>query len=349
MSRPVALGSALAAVLGGWLSLEAVSAAPAEDNTFEGLARTAAIAPDPDALAAPFAEDCARARREIDRARCRGTQNYLRGSLPEKLMHAVIDSPRVASVSGYDAGVKGYRMKLVGCLTCDEPATGPEGESLYLTFAAPGKKAASLREAVILAEAKVNFPDLDAGRAFEKTVKPNLRAEFVFRGDGTPWSFQGRRGVAFTPVGMRIFDRCTGEVFFSQPRSAGRVEVAAGLPGCEREVGIATNGSAGRDKEGKEGIEDAPEKLGPLEITTALRGAQTAIEACNADWKWPGKLEIELELAGTGGRPQAVRAKGGLGGTPVAHCVLNAVRATPFPRFQQARQTFSYSVRLGDH
>ena len=46
------------------------------------------------------------------------------------------------------------------------------------------------------------------------------------------------------------------------------------------------------------------------------------------------------------GTAQAVRAKGQLGGTEVAKCLLDAVRTVKFPEFQRASQTFSFSVRL---
>ena len=326
-------------------------------RSFEGVLGGAIAAPRPDALVAPFAEDCAKARREIDRARCRGAQTFLRGRLPDKLLHAVVDSARVVSVSEYDAGVRGYRVRLLGCLTCDDPVPGPEGESRYVTFAVPGKDAASLREAVVMANTTLGAGTPDEIRAFEAAVKPHLRAEYVFRGDGTAWSHGGRKGVAFTPVAMRIFNRCTGDVIFSKPASERKVDVVEGLKGCAPEAPVAS--AAGADRVGakagpnqagkadKEGTADAPEKLGASEINTALHATRRAIAACDAQYQKPGAIELEFDLSGTGGAAQAVRAKGNLGGTPIANCLLDAVREAQFPRFRQSRQTFSYQVRLG--
>jgi hypothetical protein len=328
----------------------------AKAGSFEGLLQGSEPAPKAEALVAPFAEDCGQARREIDRARCRGTQSFLRARLPGKTLHAVVDSARVVSVSAYDASVRGYRVRLLGCVTCDDPVVDSQGESRYVTLAVPAKNASSLREAVVLGETTVAVANPAAGRTFESEIKPRLRAEFLFRGDGTPWSHGGRKGVAFSPVGMRIFNRCTGDVIFSQPPSEKLVDVVDDLPGCAPAPVAATppTGAAGAGPaspsvgRNKDGTPDAPEKLGASEIGTALRDTRAAVAACDAEYKKPGAVELEFDLSGAGGPPTAVRAKGVLGGTPVANCLLEAVRGVQFPRFQRSRQTFSYAVRLGN-
>jgi hypothetical protein len=366
MSREaVGLGH-LGVVVGMMLATGAAHAASAgagppkagsQAGSFEEFLQAAEPAPKAEALVAPFAEDCGQARREIDRARCRGTQSFLRARLPGKTLHAVVDSARVVSVSAYDASVRGYRVRLLGCVTCDDPVLDSQGESRYVTLAVPAKGAPSLREAVVLAETTVAVENPVAGRTFETEIKPRLRAEFLFRGDGTPWSHGGRKGVAFSPLAMRIFNRCTGEVIYSQPPSAKPVDVVEELPGCApapvaaKPAGGASGAAAAAVPGGgrnKEGTPDAPEKLGASEIGTALRDTRTAVAACDAEYKKPGAVELEFDLSGAGGPPQAVRAKGALGGTPVANCLLEAVRGVQFPRFQQSRQTFSYSVRLGN-
>ena len=320
--------------------------ATADVGSFEGFLASAEPAPKAEALVAPFAEDCAQSRREIDRARCRGTQAFLRARLPGKTLHAVVDSARVVSVSAYDGGVRGYRVRLLGCVTCDDPVVDSQGEARYVTLAVPAKTAPSLREAVVLAETSVQVDNPEAGRLFEAQVKPHLRAEYLFRGDGRAWTHGGRKGVAFTPIAMRIFDRCTGAVIWSQPRSEKPVAVVEDLPGCKAPAPAVVSASGGRNKEAT-AIPGAPEKLGASEINAALHETRAAIAACDAQYKKPGAVDLEFDLKGSGGAPQAVRAKGSLDGTPVANCLVEAVRGVKFPRFTQARQTFSYPVRLG--
>jgi hypothetical protein len=317
------------------------------ERTFESLSEVAVPAPKADALVAPFAEDCERSRREIDRARCRGTQSFLRAKLPQKVMSTVVDSSRVVSVSAYDAAVRGLRVSLVGCLTCDDAAKGPESEPYYITFAVPGSKANTLREGVILGEATFPVANPAEAKAFEANVKPHLRAEFLFRGEGKEWKHKGQRGVAFPPIGMRIFNRCTGDVLFSQPQSTAHVNVVKGLAGCEPAVANAgTNSASASIARDKEDVAAEPEKLGSRELGDALKATREAIVACDAQYKTSGTVDVELDLAGTGGTAQAVRTKGRLGGTQVASCVGEAIRSVQFPRFQQSRQTVSYQVRL---
>jgi hypothetical protein len=337
-------GAAMAAALATPPARPAPAAVGKTSASFEELLRQATAAPDAETLAAPFAEDCERSRREIDRARCRGTQDFLRAKLPEKLLHTVVDSTRVVSVSAYDASVRGFRVRVLGCLTCDDPAKGPEGDELYLTLAAPQKQSETLREGVIIGETRVNFSEPDAARAFETKVKPHLRAEFLFKGNGTTWSHRGKRGVAFAPVAMRIFDRCTGEVLFSEPRSEAAVNVVEGLAGCGDQPAVAAGETSAPKKTGEDLT--PPEKLGPRELGDAIKATQKAVAACDSQFRTRGTVEVVLDLDGNGGSARAVRAKGNLGGTPVATCVTEAVRGAKFPRFQQASQTVSFQVSL---
>ena len=80
MSGRVYKGLLGAFLAGGLMAVSApgvdAMAAP-EATSFEAIARTAEPAPDLDALAATFANDCNRSRREINRARCRAMQSFV--------------------------------------------------------------------------------------------------------------------------------------------------------------------------------------------------------------------------------------------------------------------------------
>jgi hypothetical protein len=324
-------------------SIVQTASAAGEAASFEAVARTAEVAPETDALAATFGEDCSKSRREIDRSRCRGMQTFVQEKMAQRLYTTVVDSPGVVSVSDYDAGAKGFRMRVVGCLTCEEPVDSPGVGKRFLTLKAPVKDAETMGAGVSLARPIMPFDSLEEARAWEATVKPNLRAEFVFRPAGSEWSYRQHKGIAFEPVAMRVFNRCTGDVVYSQPPSQGKVAVVEGLEGCG--PGGDKTASVGRDPS-KEGLADLPEKLGALEIGQALRLVREDVAACDTAFKMRGSVDLEFEVQGTGGTAQAVRAKGQLGGTDVAQCLLVAARKVQFPAFQQARQTFRYPVRL---
>jgi hypothetical protein len=255
-----------------------------------------------------------------------------------------VDSPNVVGVSGYEADARGFRMRVVGCLTCDQPVQTAAGKR-FLTLKVPARDADTMGAGVTLVRPAVPFDDAKEARAWEKAVKPNLRAEYVFKAAATEWSYKDNRGVAFEPVAMRVYDRCTGHVVYSEPPSEGRVAVEAGLDGCPVDRPALTFGG-GRDKE-KDGVGDLPEKLGALEIGDAIKEIRTDVGACDAQFRTRGTVDLEFDVAGTGGSAQAVRTRGQLAGTDVAQCLLQAAHKVQFPPFQQGKQTFRYSVRLG--
>jgi hypothetical protein len=328
----------------GLLGAGGPALAAGEATSFEAAARTAEEVPDLEALVSSISGDCERARREIDRARCRGMQSFLSSRLPNRLFSAVVDSTRVVTVSDYDAAVKGFRMKLVGCLTCDDPVNDPILGKRYLTLKVPAKDGETLAAASSLARPNVAFASVEDAKTWESTVKPHLRAQFVFRPTAKEWTYKQHRGLAFDPVAMRVFNRCTGEVIYSEPPSQDRMEVVEGkaTEGCPvagKEVAVA---SRAKEKE----LSDLPEKLGALEIGQALREVRADIGGCDNQFKMRGTVDLEFEVPGSGGTAQAVRAKGNLGGTDVAQCLLQAARKVQFPRFQEDQQTFKYTVFL---
>jgi hypothetical protein len=245
----------------------------------------------------------------------------------------------VVSVSLYDAAAKGYRVRLLGCLTCEEPVQLPGGEQRFITLKIPAAGAETMGAGVELSRPVVSFNTVDEARIWEAGVKPHLRAEFVFKPAGTAWSYRRHRGVAFTPVASRVFNRCTGEVIVSDPPSEERARVPAGIEGCQ--------------KGGKEIGEAAPERedgplprLGSTDINQAMQTAREEIAACDAQFKMRGNVVLDVVVAAAGGAPQSVRAEGTLDGTGVARCVVEAVRKVRFPRIQPATQTFKYPVSL---
>ena len=124
-----------------------------------------------------------------------------------------VDSPNVVTVSGYDAAVRGFRMKVVGCLTCDEPVQTPAAGKRFLTLKAPARDADSMGAGVAVARPNIPFDTLGEARAWETTVKPNLRAEFVFKGDRHRVELprpQGRGLRAGGPAGVRPLHRARG-------------------------------------------------------------------------------------------------------------------------------------------
>jgi hypothetical protein len=251
-----------------------------------------------------------------------------------------VESPNAVSVSSYEGSIKGFRVRLVGCLTCEAPLDAPGGEKLLLTLKIPSKGAETMGAGVELARPAVAFKTVEEARAWEDTVKPQLRAEFVFRPTPTEWTFHKHRGLAFTLVASRVFNRCTGEVIFSEPRSEDKAWVPPGIEGCSKGSKEAMN--LDRAVEGGEAV---PLRLGAAEINQALLGVQPDLGACDAQFKMRGAVVVEFVVGGDG-TLRSVRARGPTGEGGVAACVAQAARKVQFPRFGQASQTFKYAVPL---
>ena len=263
-------------ICGGFGLAFSSRAQAAEAASFEDAARTAAAAPAIESLVAPYLDDCTKARREIDRVRCRGMQTFVQKKLPLRLYTTVVDSPNVVSVSGYDAGIKGFRIRLIGCLTCEKPVQGPAAQKRFVTLKVPDQHAGNFGAASAMADSTVSFDSLLEARAWEATVKPQLRAEFVFRPTGRQWSYREHKGIAFAPVATRIFNRCTGEVLFSLPRSVARVPVEEEVDGC-KPAGATSASRSDKDGLDKEGLDQRPEKLGATEIVQAIKPARADV------------------------------------------------------------------------
>jgi hypothetical protein len=318
----------------------------ADPSSFEEVAKQAAAAPELETLVAPYLDDCAKARREIDRARCRGMQSFVNDKLPNRIYSTVVDSPNVVSVSGYEAGIKGFRVRLIGCLTCEKPVLGPDAQKRFVTLRVPDKHAQTFGTASVLGDTTVSFDSVPEARAWEAQVKPLLRAEVIFKPAGKSWTYRDYKGLAFAPLATRIFNRCTGEVIFSSPRSMANVSVPEDAEGCKSSPSSETIGKSDKEGRQKEGLDNRPEKLGVGEIAQALKPVNAELRACDTRFKTRGSVDLEFEVQGNGGAAQAVRARGNLGGTDVATCLLEAVRKVQFPQFQRASQKFSFSVRL---
>lgn len=313
------------------------AAAPAAATTFEALAADAGTPVDFATLMLPFVEDCKDARREIDRARCRGVRSTLRQTLPTRPMRTIVDQPGLVSLTDYDARVKGFKLIVSGCLACKEPVrVGKSGERRFVTLAAPSHEADDLASSVEVARASLTFDDVAASRAWAESVGPTLRAEFVFAPEGTEWSFGPARGFAWKPLAVRVFNHCTGEVVYSKPASTG--------PAAKYHSGDCERGAPGEVVSGATDAEIA--QLSPTDINAGIGAVRKDMEACASRVAFTATAKLNYVVPGISGVPSSVTLSGPLGGTPAGDCVLEAARKARFAKFRGAEQKFTYPVRL---
>ncbi|MDX2023176.1 MAG: hypothetical protein SF187_23280 [Deltaproteobacteria bacterium] len=301
-------------------------------GTFEALAAQAMPAVDLGTLIAPFVEDCEHARREIDKARCRGTVSFLRQTMPAHTYAAIVSDADAVTVSDYDARVKGFRVGAVGCLACKQPVSAGKGEvKRMVTLRMPDKNARTLPSALQVAEASLTFADVAASKAWLAEVRPNLRVQYIFEPTPTPWTYGPSRGFAFNLLGARIFNHCTGEVLYSQPKSEGMADKYSEGDECDGNASGA-NGEA------------AQTKLAATDIARGMQAIKPELDRCHKQFQLRGRADLEFVITGATGLPRSVVVKGSLGGTTLGQCLTDAARKAQFPRFSQDSQSFSYPV-----
>jgi hypothetical protein len=320
---------------------EAPATTPAVAVTYESLAKGATPTRDVATLLGAFVDRCDNEKRDLERARCRTTQAYLRETLPSRTFVTPAEDPAVISISDYDAGIKGYHVSLAGCVACTKPvAVGRARERRFITLREPQKEAETLPKAVEVSKNALGFDSLvDAKRWLDK-VRPFLRAEFLFQPADAEWSFGPSRGYALKFVGGRVFNRCTGEVLASKPPSTG----LADLPVGSREDEACLPGGEARGANEGDDLK-LPEELPRDAIADAMARIRPQVFACYERFKEPGTAELSYVVA-SNGMVQSIRVGGSFDGTPTGDCVLDAGKNAHFPRFKAARQQFTYPFFL---
>lgn len=307
------------------------NAADLEGVTFEALAADAGVTEELGLLVAPFIDDCRQLKRDIDRARCQGVRTALQSQLAGQKMLFARQGADAVVVSGYDGRTKGVRVAVLGCLACKEPVD-VDGQQRFVTLTPPGASPGAAPLSSELFRTTIAFSSAAAADKWLKTVKPNLRVELVFRAVGEPWKAGENRGVAFKPLGVRISDRCTGEIVASQPPSRG---ATARTEACVD--GKAQEETAEED--------ERPSTLGTAAINQAMAGSRKDLDACLAKFKVAGTAALDFVVASTG-VPQSVTVGGSAAGTALAECLVEVGSRVRFPAFRGEPQRFKYPLLL---
>jgi hypothetical protein len=323
---------------------EVVEKEPPDAASFEAVAGTARRTNDVATLLAPFVDRCDGEKREIDKLRCRATQSYLRKTLPSRAFIVAAEDPAAIWISDYDAGVRGYRVGLSGCLACSKPVKiGRSGERRFVTMKVPQKEAESLPAAVELSRGTVGFENLAEARRWMEAVRPHLRAEFVFAPTENEWSFGPSRGYALKFLAARIYNRCTGEVLVSRPPSTAQAERPPGYnEGCPR---TGEDASPGPHRARQASDEEIPEQLSKAAIAESMGQVRAQVFDCYRKYQVPGNAQVTYMVAGNG-MVQSIRLGGAFDGTPTGECIMAAAKNARFPRFRAERQTFTYPFFL---
>jgi len=333
---------------------DATEAAPAAPpSTFEELERTAAPLSDLAMLLTPFSGACsdsaagddapAGGARAIDRSRCRVGREYLKHVLPQRTFSTVVEDPLAVALSDYDAGVKGFRLSVAGCLACTRPVR-VAAESRLVTVKVPEEKVTSLRAATEVSKNTVGFDTLADAQAWRTETGSDLRAQFVFRSDPRDFAIGPQKGFALPLVGFRVFNRCSGEVLVARPRS-GRVATLPGMSaGCQRRRPTAGTGTSTGKAADNQPAGLVP-RLSKNDINKAMSTIRAQVMACFEKFNVPGMAQLDYIVSGNGS-VLSIGVSGAFQGTPTGACVLDAARDARFPQFAREREQFTYPFFL---
>lgn len=326
-----------------WPAL-AAQAVAAEESSFEALRQNAAPVGDvANTLRAPEkVESCESEPTDRERARCRVVRRYIRKALPHHPFRKISDDPAAVTLSDFDGTIKGYHLAVSGCLACEHPVPiGPRGESRLVTVGVPDPaQKGALKDAVSLSRNAVTFGNLNEAKKWLAGNKDALRAEFVFLPVQEKWTRGQDQGVGLAKVGVRVFNRCTGEVIVSQPPSRRPAEVDRNAPGCSAREGrgkLGDNDSASADS--------GRRQLSRNDIADAMDKIRGAVSACYGQFHQPGRADLTFVVAPSG-MPQAVTVGGLFNGTPTGDCAANAAKTAKFPTFDGPAQEFVYPFFL---
>jgi hypothetical protein len=219
---------------------------------------------------------------------------------------------------------------------------GPSQERRLLTFKVPDNDAESLRAAVEISHSSVGFDSLGEARTWLEQSRPALRTQFVFQPAETQWTFGASRGYAMTLLGLRMFNRCTGEVLISRPPSTGIVDVPGDDDGC-------ADGGHGTDTHDphRSGVAPTPadSPLSKDDIARAMNIIRPEVFTCFEKFHVPGVAQFDFEVAANGA-VNKMRLTGAFSGTPTGGCLIEAGQRARFPPSSRERQQFSYPFFL---
>jgi hypothetical protein len=148
-----------------------------------------------------------------------------------------------------------------------------------------------------------------------------------------PWALGPNKGYAFKLVGVRVSQKCTGEVVFSQPPSHGPAprENCTAVAAAEAPSKAPQAPAAGS------------QELSPTAINQAMAAVKPDIDSCLKHFPMRGTSYLSFVVAGSG-QPQTVTVEGPAAGTALAQCLVDAGVRAKFPSFQRDTQRFKYPI-----
>jgi hypothetical protein len=284
----------------------------------------------------PFLQKCGNTNSRPD-LHCRAIREYMQRRTTRKIFTAFSDNGAL-SFGNYDNAKFEYPIKILGCITCNKPASFDpllfKKNKFYIASKTePVKSKTGLKWSEL---SKFTMP-VDPRKLgdFLKNTKPFLKVQVLFRvTKGKIFNPKlGHQGITLHTGGFRVVNVCTGEILYSNPPSRGKGPIFKA--GCKSTKKVV-----------KDPSKNLPKKLSNSSILKVIKSIRKKIKSCYEIFQIPGKAKVSVKVSGKTGKVIYTKVKGSFSGTPTATCILKYVKGLVFSKFKNKKQSFRYTFNL---
>lgn len=339
------------ALLPAALALAMPSVTLAATQTFESIAKGSNKIYNLKRILRPFVTTCERKRGRFKRLFCEALNERLKSQHQAKTyLSTMKPSSQGPLVVRYRAKPKPtMEIEVRGCLTCKGPMLDRRGGDIskgrFFLFKVPkeikirrGKNPYDLGD-IDVANYKVPLPKKMTEKQFKNEILPFLRLDLIFR-PVAGVTRVGRRfkyGVInFELVAHRIFHKCAGEVYGTDPQMA------------QKRYLVDKNDLSCPQNQPKKIVAKPklPSTLPQRMVRELMSLVSGDMHTCYEQFGVAGQAPTDIVVSPTG-QVKFVKVVGKLAGTPTGKCVERLVKNVSFPKFSgdDARLQWPFSLR----
>ena len=190
------------------------------DETFDAMASRSVEVSGPEGLAALFWSQAASCKGDDDFLvrQCEGIKKARRERIAGSTFLVAADG--ALDVAPFNGKAMSVDVEVLACAACSGVTIG--GEKKILVGRGAVKVVGGKVRPATLQSATRTFTNRADGAAWARDVSPRLGAQLLVRLPAAleSWKEGGVEGYHVEVVGYRVFDRCKGDVFWAQPKSA---------------------------------------------------------------------------------------------------------------------------------
>jgi hypothetical protein len=275
---------------------------------------------------------------ELDRRQCEAVRSARLAQLKERVFVLDRGSDQLIQVGEYEPKRRSVLVSLSGCLACDQPLN-IDGQAFHVVQSPQVQIKGGALEVEPLGETSRVFSSTDQAAVWINSAPRRLRAQVLVRVDRIqPWQKGGVHGVTVPALAWRVVDTCTGQVLMG---ASGNVTAdPAACPEQAKPQVAAPAPAPVRTTAGQ-----LPRTLSPFAVNRYMAPVRKRAQQCFETYGVAGEGEFTIYV-NSDGRITKIDQTGAFAGTPTGDCIIEAIRAIAFPKFQKNDLSFRYPVVL---